>query len=66
MPLFLFDLIYHEFMRARLAEMRKQLFLIRREVPEVDTDQLDSAADRVTRSTKSATERHAEQCSRCA
>jgi hypothetical protein len=46
MPLFLFDLIYHEFMRARLAEMRKQLFLIRREVPEVDTDQLDSAADR--------------------
>ena len=45
MPLFLFDLIYHEFMRARLAEMRKQLFLIRRDVPEVDTDQPDSAAD---------------------
>jgi hypothetical protein len=45
MPLFIFDLIYHEFIRARLAEMRKQLFLIRRDVPEVDTDQPDSAAD---------------------
>jgi hypothetical protein len=38
------DLIYREFMRARLGEMRKQLFLVRRE-PEVDTDQPDSAAD---------------------
>ena len=44
MPLFIFDLIYHEFMRARLAEMRKQLFLIRRE-PELDANQPDSAAD---------------------
>ena len=42
MPLFIFDLIYREFMRARLTEMRKQLFLIRRD-PEVDADQPDSA-----------------------
>lgn len=26
---FIFDLLYHEYCRARLAEMRKQLFLIR-------------------------------------
>ena len=25
---FIFDLLYHEYCRARLAEMRKQLFLI--------------------------------------
>jgi hypothetical protein len=45
MPLFIFDLVYHEFIRARLAEMRKQLFLIRRDVPVVDTDQSNIAAD---------------------
>ena len=44
MPPIILDLIYREFMRARLAEMRKQLFLIRRD-PEVDIDQPDSAAD---------------------
>jgi hypothetical protein len=44
MPPIIFDLIYREFMRARLAEMRKQLFLIRRD-PEVDTDQPDSVVD---------------------
>ena len=44
MPPIILDLIYREFMRARLAEMRKQLFLIRRD-PEVDTDQPDSAAE---------------------
>ena len=40
MPPFILDLIYREFMRARLAEMRKELFLIRREtndVPEADS-----------------------------
>ena len=42
MPPFIFDLIYREFMRARLAEMRKQLFLIRRD-PDVDADQPDRA-----------------------
>jgi hypothetical protein len=40
MPLSIFELIYREFVRARLTEMHKQLFLIRRD-PEVDTDQPD-------------------------
>ena len=35
MPPFILDLIYREFVRARLAEMRKELFLIRRETNDV-------------------------------
>jgi len=39
----LFDLLYHEYCRARLAEMRKQLLLIdSREVPNCDADHADA------------------------
>lgn len=45
MPI-LFDVLYREYCRARLAEMRKQL-LVNREVPEAKRDASDStgAAD---------------------
>jgi hypothetical protein len=46
----IFDVLYREFCRARLAEMRKQLLLwpATYEVPEAnrDADRLDGAADR--------------------
>ena len=47
----IFDLLYREYCRARLAEMRKQLFLLwpgNHEIPEVncDADRPHGAADR--------------------
>ncbi len=48
----LFDLLYRQYCRARLAEMRKQLLLWRgrRETLEADCDcgQAESAADRAS------------------
>jgi hypothetical protein len=45
-----FDYLYHEYYRARLAEMRKQLLLWpgRHEIPEhdCDVDHVDGADDR--------------------
>jgi hypothetical protein len=44
----LFDILYHEYCRARLAEMRSQLLLTEsREAPEAncDADHADGAAD---------------------
>ncbi|MGL3108054.1 hypothetical protein [Bradyrhizobium sp. BR 1432] len=38
----IFDLLYHEYCRARLAEMRKQL-LIARETPQVSQSDYDPA-----------------------
>ena len=49
MPPALFDLLYREYCRARLAEMRKQLWLRpdSRDAPQAncDTDHPDSPAD---------------------
>ena len=45
----LFDFLYHEYCRALLAKMRKQLLLVdSREVPEAncDADHAEGAADR--------------------
>ena len=41
----IFDLLYREYCRARLAEMRKQLLLsvVRREIPEANWDASDPA-----------------------
>jgi hypothetical protein len=41
----LFDVLYREYCRARLAEMRQQL-LVNREIPDAKGDAGDSAADR--------------------
>lgn len=47
----LFDLLYREYCRARLAEMRKQLLIhpASHEVPEADGSRPDCAADRGSR-----------------
>ena len=66
MPPFIFDLIYREFMRARLAEMRKQLLLIRRDVEEIPID-LTAAADQGDLQHEAPRpSRHAERCRRTA
>jgi len=55
MPPFILDLIYREFVRARLAEMRKELFLIRRETNDVPEA---GAADQGAASSQQRADRH--------
>ena len=55
----LFDLMYREYCRARLAEMRKQLLISpeRHEVPEVICDAQDAVGATVDRSTEDPADR---------
>jgi hypothetical protein len=57
----LFDLLYREYCRARLAEMRKQLLLIdSHEVPNCDADRAaaDQSCDSSGRRDEAAAEGH--------
>jgi hypothetical protein len=46
----IFDFLYQEYCRARLAEMRKQLLLLSQnvEIPDVDSADRDSLTDDTT------------------
>jgi hypothetical protein len=50
----IFDLLYREYCRARLAEMRKQLLIspARHEIPEAICDAKDAVSATVDRSTE--------------
>jgi hypothetical protein len=58
----IFDLIYREYCRARLVEMRKQLLISpeRHEVPEAICDAQDAVGATVDRSTEDPADRQSD------